>query len=124
MEKGKRVKMSEKKRELIGAGRSADVYAVGSDRVLRRFRTRGDAQAVADVMIYLEHAGYPVPKVYDASGGDLVMERLDGRDMLADLGRPAMASTRHACVHWPACTTGCTRSRRPPDCARASIAAA
>ncbi len=82
--------------ELIGTGRSADIYAVGSDRALRRFRIRGDVQAEADLMIYLEHAGYPVPKVYDANGGDLVMERLDGRDMLADLGRRPWLVRRHA----------------------------
>ncbi len=31
-------------------------------------------------------SGFPVPEVFDADGPDLVMERLDGRDMLADLG--------------------------------------
>jgi aminoglycoside phosphotransferase (APT) family kinase protein len=73
--------------ELIGVGRSADVYAIGTDRVLRRFRGEYDMQAEADIMIYLGQAGFPVPAVYDVSGRDLVMERLDGRDMLADLGR-------------------------------------
>ena len=70
---------------LIGAGRSADIYAVGSDRVLRRFRTPYDAQPEADIMIHLAAAGFPVPKVYDVAGPDLVMERLDGPEMLADL---------------------------------------
>jgi aminoglycoside phosphotransferase (APT) family kinase protein len=72
---------------LIGAGRSADIYSIGQDRVLRRFRTRYDVRAEAEVMIHLAKAGYPVPEVYDADGPDLVMERLDGPDMLADLGR-------------------------------------
>ena len=72
---------------LIGSGRSADVYALGDGRVVRRFRTPYDAQPEAELMRHLAAAGYPVPAVYDADGPDLVMERLDGRDMLADLGR-------------------------------------
>ncbi len=70
---------------LIGAGRSADIYALGTDRVLRRFRTPYDAQPEADIMTYLAEVGYPVPRVYDVDGPDLVMERLDGPEMLADL---------------------------------------
>src|SRR5258708_21473914 len=74
---------------LIGTGRSADIFALGPDRVLRRFRTPRDTRPEAEIMIYLAEAGYPVPKVYDTDGPDLVMERLDGRAMLADLaGKP------------------------------------
>lgn len=47
-------------------------------------------------MRYLDQAGYPVPKVYDADGSDLVMERLDGRDMLVDLTRRPWLARRHA----------------------------
>ena len=47
-------------------------------------------------MRYLEQAGFPVPKVYDADGSDLVMERLDGRDMLVDLARRPWLARRHA----------------------------
>jgi Ser/Thr protein kinase RdoA (MazF antagonist) len=72
---------------LVGAGRACDVYDLGNSRVLRRYRVPFDVQAEADLMRYLDEAGYPVPKVYDADGPDLVMERLDGRDMLAELGR-------------------------------------
>ena len=80
---------------LIGAGRAADVYAIGSDRVLRRYRTPFDVRPEAEIMRYLSQAGYPVPAVYDADGSDLVMERLDGRDMLADLARrPWLARRR------------------------------
>jgi aminoglycoside phosphotransferase (APT) family kinase protein len=81
---------------LIGSGRSADVYAIGSDRVLRRYRRPHDVQAEAAIMRYLEEAGFPVPKIYDADGSDLVMERLDGRDMLADLARRPWRARRHA----------------------------
>jgi aminoglycoside phosphotransferase (APT) family kinase protein len=46
-----------------------------------------DVQAEARIMQHLDEVGYPVPRVYDASGPDLIMERLDGRDMLAELGK-------------------------------------
>jgi len=81
---------------LIGAGRSADVYDIGAGRVLRRFRTRYDTTAEAEIMQHLAAAGYPVPGVYDADGRDLVLERLDGRDMLADLGRRPWRISQHA----------------------------
>ena len=81
---------------LIGAGRAADVYAIGSGRVLRRYRVPLDVQAEAEMMRHLGQAGYPVPAVYDADGRDLVMERLDGRDMLADVSRRPWLARRHA----------------------------
>jgi aminoglycoside phosphotransferase (APT) family kinase protein len=81
---------------LIGAGRAADVYAIGPGRVLRRYRTPFDVRPEAEIMRYLGQAGYPVPAVYDADGSDLVMERLDGRDMLADLARRPWLARRHA----------------------------
>jgi aminoglycoside phosphotransferase (APT) family kinase protein len=81
--------------ELIGAGRAADVYAIGPGRVLRRYRAGGDVQAEAELMTYLGQAGYPVPEVYEASGTDLVMERLAGRDMLADLASRPWRARRY-----------------------------
>jgi len=81
---------------LIGAGRTADVYAVGERRVLRRYRNGDSAEREAGVMTYLAQAGFPVPRVYDASGPDLVMERLGGRDMLADLSRRPWLVRQHA----------------------------
>src|SRR5579863_337984 len=75
--------------ELIGRGRAADVYALDARRVLRRYRTPRSCTAEASLMRYLRQAGYPVPEVFDADGPDLVMERLEGPDMLAGLaGRP------------------------------------
>ena len=81
---------------LIGAGRAADVYAIGVDKVLRRYRTPFDVQAEAEMMRHVGRAGYPVPAIYDAEGPDLVMERLYGRSMLADLGRRPWLARRHA----------------------------
>ncbi len=81
---------------LLGSGRSADVYALGQGRVLRRYRVPIDVAAEARLMRYLSAAGYPVPEVYEADGRDLVLERLDGVDMLADLGRRPWLVPRHA----------------------------
>jgi len=70
---------------LIGAGRDADVYALGPDRVLRRYRRGGDVTHEAVVMRHLGALGYPVPIVHRAEGADLEMERLVGPTMLAEL---------------------------------------
>jgi aminoglycoside phosphotransferase (APT) family kinase protein len=81
---------------LIGVGRAADVYSIGAGRVLRRYRTPHDSGYEADLMRHLAQAGYPVPEVYDADGRDLVMERLDGQDMLADVSARPWRMRRHA----------------------------
>ena len=54
----------------------------------------------------MEHArthGFPVPKVFDACGSDIVMERIDGRSMLGDLARRPWHLRSHArllaCLH-------------------------
>jgi aminoglycoside phosphotransferase (APT) family kinase protein len=88
--------MSEPPGELIGVGRAADVYAVGTNRVLRRTRYPGyDSAPEATIMRHLAAHGYPVPVVYDVDGTDLVMERLDGPDMLADLGKRPWRARKH-----------------------------
>jgi aminoglycoside phosphotransferase (APT) family kinase protein len=81
---------------LIGTGRACDVYALDGQRVLRRYRSGHDAEPEAAMMQYLHQAGYPVPEVHDASGTDVVMQRLDGHDMLADLQRRPWLVHRHA----------------------------
>ncbi|MER7333880.1 MULTISPECIES: phosphotransferase [unclassified Micromonospora] len=70
---------------LLASGRDADVYALGDLLVLRRYRRGGDVTAEATVMAYLEKAGFPVPRVHEANGPDLVMERVDGPTMLQAL---------------------------------------
>jgi tRNA A-37 threonylcarbamoyl transferase component Bud32 len=73
------------KLELVGSGRDADVFSLGKDRVLRRYREGGDATHEAEIMAFVAGHGYPVPTVYDVDGADLVMERLDGPTMAAAL---------------------------------------
>ena len=80
----------------LASGRTADVFAVDDNRVLRRYRDGGDVAAEAAVMIYVGGRGFPVPRVFSASGPDIVMERLDGPTMLdallaGDLDIPAAA---------------------------------
>jgi len=71
---------------LLATGRDADVFALDPQRVLRRYRDGGDVTAEASAMAHVGGLGYPVPRVYSASGGDLVLERLTGPTMLQALG--------------------------------------
>ncbi len=74
--------------QLLGAGRDADVFALGGDRVLRRYRNpRRSAAREARVMAYARSAGLPVPEVFDVDGPDLVLERVEGPTMAAALVR-------------------------------------
>ncbi|MFF3842484.1 phosphotransferase [Streptomyces sp. NPDC001930] len=70
--------------EIIGWGRTADVYALPGDDawVLRRNRDGGGTAREAEVMTRLARQGYPVPAVLRAEGPDLVMERLAGPSLL------------------------------------------
>jgi len=72
--------------ELIGSGRTADVYALDGERVLRRVRDGSDVTAEAAALDHAVRHGYPAPRVLSADGPDLVMERLTGPTMLAALG--------------------------------------
>ncbi|GAA3167193.1 phosphotransferase [Nonomuraea salmonea] len=70
--------------ELVGAGRSADVYAIGDGRVLRRYRVDADARRELEIMAHVAAHGFPVPEVFpgESTATDLVMARLSGPTML------------------------------------------
>ncbi len=68
--------------DFLASGRTADVYAVGDDRVLRRYRDGSSAEDEAAVMAYVGGLGYPVPTVFQVDGPDIVMERIDGPTMV------------------------------------------
>ncbi|MGW4649351.1 phosphotransferase [Kitasatospora sp. NPDC004289] len=73
--------------ELIGSGRTADVFALDEGRVLRRYRDGADAGGGAALMTYLAGHGYPVPRVWPGPDAtELVLQRLDGPTMLQALG--------------------------------------
>ncbi|GAA2281360.1 phosphotransferase [Streptomyces atrovirens] len=73
--------------ELIARGRDADVYALDESRVLRRYRRGGPTEREARLMAHLAGCGYPVPKVYEVTDTDMVLERVTGPTMLDALAR-------------------------------------
>ncbi|WP_116952506.1 phosphotransferase [Jiangella endophytica] len=68
--------------ELVGTGRTADVYAFGGGQVLRRYRDGGSAATEAAVMTHVRAHGFPAPAVHAATGPDLVLDRLTGPTLL------------------------------------------
>jgi aminoglycoside phosphotransferase (APT) family kinase protein len=83
----------------VGVGRSADVYDLGHGRVLRRYHDHArSAGTEAEIMSWAAAHGVPVPEVFDADGPDIVMEKVDGPTMLADLARRPWRLASHAAV--------------------------
>lgn len=70
---------------LLAAGRDADIFEYGPGLVLRRSRAGRSLTEEARVMEYVRSQGYPVPAVEEVSddGFDMVMERIEGTDMVA-----------------------------------------
>ena len=66
---------------LIASGRDADVFDLGAGRVLRRHKDGRPATKQAELLRYAAAHGYPVPQLHDASGPDLVLEKLDGPEL-------------------------------------------
>ncbi len=81
--------------QLLARGRAADVYDLGDGTVLRRYRIAVDSLREATAMAWLAEHGVPVPRVVSADGPDMVMERVDGVSMLADLQRRPWLIRRH-----------------------------
>jgi aminoglycoside phosphotransferase (APT) family kinase protein len=83
---------------LLAQGRDTDVYALDDTRVLRRYRdpAHSNTQIEARIMQYVAGHGYPVPRVYDATDTDLVLERLHGPTLLEDWRRRPWTATRNA----------------------------
>jgi len=82
---------------LIASGRAADVYDIGNDKVLRRYRSVApDLEHEARVMEYVADRGYPVPRVHDVNGTDLVMDRVEGETMIDALAASPWKVVWHA----------------------------
>ncbi|MFF0270520.1 phosphotransferase [Kribbella sp. NPDC004536] len=64
--------------EPFAAGRDADVYAIDEDWVLRRYRDGHPVRDEADYMRHVAKYDYPVPRVGEISGADMVMQRISG----------------------------------------------
>jgi aminoglycoside phosphotransferase (APT) family kinase protein len=103
--------------ELLGSGRTADVFALGGETggewVLRRYRDGSDTAGEAALMAYVAGHGYPVPEVRAGkeAPSDLVMRRVHGPTMLGALldgevtaaeGGAALAGLLHALHAIPA----------------------
>ncbi|MGY1584702.1 phosphotransferase [Streptomyces sp. MN13] len=79
--------------ELVGAGRTADVFALDDGRVLRRYRGGDDTTGEVAVMAYLAEHGFPVPAVWPGTAaGELVMQRLSGMTMAEALVNGAITA--------------------------------
>jgi len=70
---------------LLASGREADIFEYGPGLVLRRSREGRSMAAEARIMTHVRSQGYPVPAVDDVSddGVDMVIERVEGADMVA-----------------------------------------
>ncbi len=82
--------------KLVAAGRASEIYDLGDGRVLRRFLAGGDSEREASVMEHALRNGYPVPRVLEVEPDSLVLERIDGPTMLAELRRRPWTMRRHA----------------------------
>lgn len=81
---------------LVAEGRDNLIYDAGPGRLLRRSRDGRSLESEAEVMRFAHDAGLPVPVVYDASGSDLVMERVEGPNMLQAMGSRPTSIPEHA----------------------------
>jgi aminoglycoside phosphotransferase (APT) family kinase protein len=64
--------------QLIASGRDSDVFGYADGLVLRRYRDGRSAEGEAATLRAVADLGYPVPVVHEATGPDIVMERVDG----------------------------------------------
>ena len=67
---------------LLAEGRDAQVFDAGGGLVLRRFRTPHDTLREAAVMHVARSAGVPVPAVHEVTATDMLMDRVDGPNLL------------------------------------------
>jgi aminoglycoside phosphotransferase (APT) family kinase protein len=75
--------------KLVGAGRSADVFAHGNSEVLRRYREPRDTEREVAAMEHARAHGFPAPAARALNPTDIVMERVEGPTMLvAMMQRP------------------------------------
>ena len=95
--------MTDEPGPLLASGRAADVYDIGNGKVLRRYRprTKGadlDASLEARAMAHVRERGYPVPRVHEVDGTDLVMDHIEGPTMLESLEAAPWKVVWHARV--------------------------
>jgi aminoglycoside phosphotransferase (APT) family kinase protein len=81
---------------LLAAGRDADIFEYGPGLVLRRSREGHSMSGEARVMQYVRSQGFPVPAVKEVSddGLTMVMERIEGADMVTMMSKRPWAIPR------------------------------
>ena len=92
---------------MLAEGRASEIVELGDDRVLRRFKAGGRPAREAEIMEHARAHGYPVPRVLDVFDDSLMLERVDGPTMLAELrrrpwkmaGQARMLAELHARLH-------------------------
>ncbi len=81
---------------MLAEGRASEILELGDDRVLRRFKAGGNPAREAEVMRHARAHGYPVPAVLEVRDDSIVLERVDGPTMLAELRRRPWRMAGHA----------------------------
>lgn len=72
----------------LAEGRDSEIFEHGPGKVLRVARDGRSLEDEARVMAYAREQGFPVPQVYDAGDGYLVMDRIDGVPMFEAAVKP------------------------------------
>jgi aminoglycoside phosphotransferase (APT) family kinase protein len=81
---------------VLAEGRASEILELGDGRVLRRFKAGGRPDREAEVMEHARAHGFPVPRVLEVREDSLVLERIDGTTMLAELRRRPWRLAGHA----------------------------
>jgi aminoglycoside phosphotransferase (APT) family kinase protein len=81
---------------VLAEGRASEILDIGDGRVLRRFKVGGRPAREAEIMEHARSHGYPVPRVLDVLDDSLVLERVEGPTMLAELRRRPWAMAGQA----------------------------
>lgn len=81
---------------VLAAGRASEILALDERRVLRRTPGAADLEREAAVMRSARERGFPVPEVFEVRPDGLVLERVAGPTMAADLVRHPWRAGAHA----------------------------
>lgn len=80
----------------IASGRDTRIFAFGEGKVVRRAADDRSYVLEAEVMRHVGASGFPVPRVHRIGPGEMVIDRVPGPTMVADLGRRPWRMVRHA----------------------------
>jgi aminoglycoside phosphotransferase (APT) family kinase protein len=81
---------------MIASGRDCFIFAAGAGKVVRRARDGRSLEREASIMRHARRNGFPAPEVFDADGTDILMERVDGPNMVQDACRRPWRLRSHA----------------------------